>query len=279
MTVSDLAVDGPVRGRLVALARWLQGRGGLTALLLLALAWSLLQVDWRDGVLHSGGATLLAEIAADLVRPDLSPRILERALEASWLTLVYAVAGLSLALLIGVPLGIIASGTVVEHAGRRRATVLIGRGVLAAMRSVHELVWAWLLVAAIGLSPYAAILALAVPYAGILGRIYAELLQDVPARPIEALRACGAGPGKTLLYGRLPMALPDLAGYGFYRFECALRSSAILGFVGLGGLGFQIQLALDDLRFREVGTYLLALIVLIVAIELWSSRLRRRLSP
>ena len=71
------------------------------------------------------------------------------------------------------------------------------------------------------------------------------------------------------------MALPDLAGYGFYRFECALRSSAILGFVGLGGLGFQIQLALDDLRFREVGTYLLALIV---AIELWSSRLRRRLS-
>ena len=80
MTVGDLAVGGPARGRLVALGRWLQGRGGLTALLLLALAWSLLQVDWRDGVLHTGGATLLAEIAADLLRPDLSPRIFERAL-------------------------------------------------------------------------------------------------------------------------------------------------------------------------------------------------------
>ena len=278
MSAEGAAHGGSARERAAALARWLQGRGGLTTLLLLAFLWALLQVDWRDGVLNTGGLGLLREIVADLLRPDLSPRILERALEASWLTLVYAVAGLSLALLIGVPLGVIASGVLVEHAGRRRATMLAGRGLLAFMRSTHELVWAWLLVAAIGLSPYAAIFALGIAYGGILGRIYAELLQDVPDRPLEALRACGARPAQALFYGRLPLALPDLTSYGFYRLECALRSSTIMGFVGLGGLGLQIQLALDDLRFREVGTYLLALIVLIVLIELWSSQLRRRLT-
>ena len=278
MSAGGATLGPPLRVRAAALAGWLQGRGGLTTLLLLAFVWALLQVDWRDGVLSAGGVELLGEIAADLVRPDLSPRILERALDAAWLTLVYAVAGLSLALLVGVPLGVLASGVLVTHAGRRRATVLAGRGLLVFMRSVHELVWAWLLVAAIGLSPYAAIFAIAIAYGGILGRIYAELLQDVPGGPLEALRACGARPAQALLYGRLPMALPDLTSYGFYRLECALRSSAIMGFVGLGGLGLQIQLALDDLRFREVGTYLLALIALIVVVELWSSRLRRRLT-
>ncbi len=278
MTARGATLGRPPLERAAALRRWLQGRGGLTALLLLAFLWALLQVDWRDGVLHAGGAALLAEIVADLVRPDLSPEILARAVEASWLTLVYATAGMSAALLLGVPLGVLASGTLIERPRWRRASMLAVRTLLALMRSVHELVWAWLFVAAIGLSPYAAILALAIPYAGVLGRIYAELLQDVPERPVQALSASGAGPTKALLYGRLPMALPDLTSYGFYRFECALRSSAIMGFVGLGGLGMQIQLSLDDLRFREVGTYLLALIVLIVAIEVWSSRVRRRLT-
>lgn len=264
--------------RITDLADMLRGRSGLTIFLLLAFLWALLQVDWQDGVLSTKGFDLLIEIFADLLRPDLSPRILERALEAAWLTFVYAIAGLSLALLLGVPLGMLASGVLTTHPGRQRTSVLLGRGLLAFMRSIHELVWAWLLVATIGLTPYAAIFAIAIAYGGILGRIYAELIQDVPDRPVAALRTCGARPAQALLYGHLPMALPDLTSYGFYRFECALRSSAIMGFIGLGGLGLQIQIALDDLRFHEVGTYLLALITLIVTIELWSSSLRRRLT-
>ena len=135
--------------------------------------------------------------------------------------------------------------------------------MLGGLRAIHELVWALLFVAAIGLSPFAAVLALALPYAGILGRILAEMLQDVPPGPLASLRTTGAGEGKVLLYGRLPMAFPNMVSYALYRFECGIRSAAIMSFVGLGGLGYQIQISLDDLRFAEVWTFVYCLVLLV----------------
>ena len=152
------------------------------------------------------------------------------------------------------------------------------RLMLALMRSVHELVWAWLLIVAIGLSPMAAVLALAIPYAGILGRIYAEVLNDVPEAPLQALRASGASEVGVLLYGRLPMALPDMLSYTFYRFECAIRSAAIFSFVGIQGLGYELQLSLDDLLFEQVWTLLFFLVALVVLVDLWSIWVRRSLT-
>ncbi|MBI4298002.1 MAG: ABC transporter permease subunit, partial [Chloroflexi bacterium] len=151
------------------------------------------------------------------------------------------------------------------------------RFLLAFLRSVHELVWAWLFVVAIGLSPMAAVLALAIPYGGILGRIYSEILTDVPPQPLRALRAVGASPWKVLLYGRLPMALPDMLSYTYYRLECGIRAVAIMSFVGIGGLGYQIQLSLADLHYDQVWTLLYFLVALIVLVDLWSSVVRRRL--
>ena len=98
----------------------------------------------------------------------------------------------------------------------------------------------------------AAIIALGLPYGGILGRVYADQLQDVPPEPLRALRTAGASPVRLLFYGYLPMALPDLLGYTFYRFECAVRAAAIMSFVGIQGLGYQIHLSLHDLLFDQV---------------------------
>ena len=151
------------------------------------------------------------------------------------------------------------------------------RALLAVLRSIHELVWAWLFVVAIGLSPMAAILALAIPYGGILGRIYSDILNDGPQEPLQALRAAGASEWKVFLYGRLPMALPDMLSYTFYRFECAVRAAAVMSFVGIAGLGYQIQISLDDLKFDQVWTLLLFLTAIIVLVDLWSSLVRRRL--
>ncbi len=81
-----------------------------------------------------------------------------------------------------------------------------------------------------------------------------------------------------LLYGRLPTVWPGMVSYGLYRFECGVRSAAILSFVGLGGLGYQIQLSLDDLRFREVWTFVGCLVLLVIAVDLWSGAIRRRLA-
>lgn len=256
---------------------WWGRRNVLTALLAVAIALSVLRIDRGRSLIHSGGLEQLVEILGGLVRPELGWGVVGGVLRAAWTTVAYAVAGMTVALAVGIPAGILASGTLVRRPGLRRATMVTTRAFLGFTRAIHELVWAWLLVAAIGLSPLVAVLALAIPYSGILGRIYADLLNDVPAGPLRSLRSAGASEAGVVAYGRLAMALPDMVAYGMYRFECAIRSSAIMSFVGLGGLGFQIELALDDLRFGLVATSLYALMLLVVAVDWWSSEIRRRM--
>ncbi len=243
-----------------------------------AFLWSLTNVDWSGPLVHTGGARSALRFLTALFPPDLSPGFLTIALKASWQTVTYAVAAMTLAVALGLPLGVVASGTVINGSSPWRRLLIAGtRLVLGGLRSVHELVWAVLLVAAIGLSPMAAIFALALPYAGILGRIYAELIQDVPPEPLRALRASGASPLRVLLYGYLQMALPDMLGYTFYRFECGIRSAAILSFVGIQGLGYQIQLSMFDLLLSQVWTLLFFLVALVALVDLWSTRVRRSL--
>ena len=133
-----------------------------------------------------------------------------------------------------------------------------------------------LFLAAFGLSTGSAVLALAIPYAGTLAKVFSEILDEAPRESGFALRAAGAGPGRVFLFGALPHALPDMAAYGFYRFECAVRSSAILGFFGYETLGYYLRSSFDDLHFREVWSYLYALIALVLILEAWSGALRRR---
>ena len=255
-----------------------EGRGLLTLILAAALGLSLLSVDWTGGLLHSGGVSYAVRIFGGMFTPELSPKFLALALEATWNTLTFAVTGVTLAVGIGVPLGIAASGVLFSEGWLRTSTVAAARFVLAFLRSIHELVWAWLFVVAFGLSPMAAILALALPYSGILGRLYGDFLNDVPQNPLRALRASGASEFKTLAYGRIPMAMPDMLSYTFYRFECGVRSAAILSFVGIQGLGYQIQLSMDDLLYDQVWTLMYLLVAVIVAIDVWSSVVRRNLT-
>ena len=257
---------------------FLRGRGFLTLLLAVAFIWSLTAVNWSDSPVHRGGLSSIVEFFKAAATPEVSGSFLSLAFGAAWKTVVYAVAGICLAVVLGLPLGVLASGVLARGSGTRVAGVAGFRFLAGAMRAIHELIWAWFFVAAIGLSPMAAILALAIPYGGILGRIYADILNDVPQAPLQALRSSGASEWKVLLYGRLPMALPDMLSYSFYRFECAIRSAAIMGFVGVGGLGMQIHFSLSDLLYHEVWTLLYILVGLVVLVDLWSSWVRRYLT-
>ena len=258
--------------------RFLESPKLLTFLLLGAVAWSLTSVDWGGPLVHTRGGASAVNFLVALFPPELSPDFLLISAKAAWQTLAFALAGMTVAVVIGFPLGVIASGALASPKSRLRLPVILGvRFLLGAVRSIHELVWAVLLVAAIGLSPLAAIVALGLPYGGILGRVYAEFLQDVPEQPLTALRSSGASPLQTLIFGQLPMCLPDLVSYTFYRFECAIRSAAILSFVGIQGIGYEIQLSLGDLLFSQVWTLLLTLLVMIAVIDLWSNRVRRSL--
>ena len=255
-----------------------RGRGFLTLLLAVAFIWSLTAVNWSDSPVHRGGLSSIVEFFKAAVAPEVSGSFLSLAFGAAWKTVVYAVAGICLAVVLGLPLGVLASGVLARGSGTKVAGVAGFRFLAGAMRAIHELIWAWFFVTAIGLSPMAAILALAIPYGGILGRIYADILNDVPQAPLQALRSSGASEWKVLLYGRLPMALPDMLSYSFYRFECAIRSAAIMGFVGVGGLGMQIHFSLSDLLYHEVWTLLYMLVGLVVLVDLWSSWVRRYLT-
>ena len=258
--------------------KFFRGRGFLTLVLAIAFLWSLTALPWGSSPIHPGGLASIGQFFQASISPELSGDFLFLTLGSAWKTLVYAVAGICLAVGFGLPLGVLASGVLARRSRVKIPGIAGFRILLGAMRAVHELIWAWFFVAAIGLSPAAAILALAIPYAGILGRIYADILNDVPNPPLQALRASGASEAKVLLYGRLPMALPDMLSYSFYRFECAIRSAAIMGFVGVGGLGMQIQLSLSYLYYNEVWTLLFALVGLVLLVDLWSSWVRRYLA-
>ncbi|WML26649.1 ABC transporter permease subunit [Neobacillus sp. OS1-33] len=250
----------------------------LSLLLIAVFVWSLFSIQWNSDLFHAGGIPTMLQILKGLIQPDLSAEVLIKGFESAWITLAYAVAGMFLALIYALVVGTLASGTLTSKRISRLTSKIFFRGILGFTRSIHELIWAWLFVAAVGLSPYAAIFALAIPYGGILGRIFADMLNDVREEPITALRAAGASRLQILFYGYLPLIWADMISYTMYRFECAIRSSAIMSFIGLGGLGYQIQLSLADLKYDQVWAYVFFLIALVLLVDIWSNYVRKGLT-
>lgn len=253
----------------------LQRKNILTLILVLIFIWSLFAVPWEEDLIHSGGMATILQVLEGLFQPDLSKDILLLAVESTWITLAYAIAGMTLAIVIAFFFGILASGILADGKGTKFVTKGVFRAILGFLRAIHELVWALIFVAMFGLSPLSAVLALGIPYGGILGRIFADMLNDIPEEPIKALRSAGASKLQCLLYGYFPLVKNNIISYTMYRFECAIRSSAIMSFVGLGGLGFQIQISLNDLKYDEVWTFLFFLIGIVLLVDYWSSQLRR----
>ena len=260
--------------------------------------WAAWYLDLTPAELDpgEGGFRVMRQFFARAFSPALHSEsgsgsfLLPKALGGAWMTVVFATAGMSLALVLGLVLGFFASSAswAKDPAGgshpaivflRRTAAPTIHattRLVIALMRSVHELVWALLFLCAFGLSNANAVLAIAIPYGGTLAKIFSEMIDEAPHDSADALRAAGATPAQVYCFGLLPRALPDMAAYSFYRFECALRASAILGFFGVPTLGYFIKLSFDNLYYGEVWTYLYALVFLVVLMDWWSGALRRR---
>ena len=235
------------------------------------------------------GAALAPAIEYEVDVPAGTVPLPWKILDAMRRTLIFAASGLSLALLLGFPLGLVAStswwkgkrGAPGErfHAIRRwiHPTLFIGiRTAIALLRSIHELLWAVLLLAALGLSSFSAVWAIALPFAGTFAKVFSDILDEAPRDSAEVLRAAGATELQAFLFGLLPRAMPDMAAYSFYRFECAVRSSAVLGFFGYPTLGYYLKLAFDNKRYHEVWSYLWSLIALVIVLEVLSGFLRRR---
>jgi ABC-type phosphate/phosphonate transport system permease subunit len=205
---------------------------------------------------------------------------------ALWRTVAFAAVAMGVSVVLAIPLAVLASETFWKHAGdrapiARRLSPVIAYGVralIAVLRSIHELLWGVLLMAAMGLNSSAAVTALVIPFTGILAKVFAEMLDEAPRRGSEALRGLGAGPLSALTFGLLPAAAPDMAAYVFYRFECAIRASAVLGFFGFPTLGFHLQLAFGTGDYASGWAFLYTLLALVLLLEGWSAMMRKRVS-
>ncbi len=245
----------------------------LTALLLAAFAASVLAAPVGD-LLSGGGAA--GALLGSLLRPDLTAGFLSTVAEASAVTAAYAVAAMSVALLLGMPGALLVSGVLARRRLVRAGTSATARALIAVPRAVHELVWALVLLAVLGLTPLTGVLAIAIPYGATIARVLGDRLLDVPQGPLGALRSAGASPAQILVYGRLPLAARGITSYLLYRLECAVRAAAVLSFIGLGGIGLQVEIALADLRFERVWPLLGALVLLVLVVDTASRALSRR---
>jgi phosphonate transport system permease protein len=240
--------------------------------LVVASFWSL-DLQWAQ-FFSMDAARRMARFLQEFFPPDLQVSFVRRVVVATWETLAMSALGTVLAAAIGLLLALPASRL---HASASSWARTPTRMLLNALRSVPELVWASLLLIAAGLGPFAGTLALAAHTAGVLGRLFAEAIENAPAGPGSALRAQGARAGQVFLYATLPQVLPQLMSYTLYRWENNIRAAAVLGVVGAGGLGQLLAFHMGLFHMNQTATVLLAMLLLVGLVDVLSYGLRRLL--
>ncbi|MDD5559291.1 phosphonate ABC transporter, permease protein PhnE [Candidatus Methylomirabilis sp.] len=237
---------------------------------------------------ESEGRRNIWKFVTGMFPPDLSWNFLSLLGRPILETFQISLMGTFIAVVISFPLGLLATSSLTftgilnerELAGSpprailRKGSYLLARAVLSLFRTIPEFVWAFMFVRAVGLGPFPGVLAIGIAYAGMLGKVYSEILEHVNPGPLEALQATGASRLTILLYGLLPQALPNLVSYTLYRWECAIRASAILGFVGAGGIGQQLEISMRMFQFNQVTTLIAILFVMVAGVDTLSARVR-----
>lgn len=217
-------------------------------------------------------ATSAAEFLAGFAPPELGSGFLTKTALATAETLSMSALGTLLAVLAGLLLAIPAAGRLGRPA---RAAV---RALLNVLRSIPELVWASVLLIAAGLGPFPGTLALAAHTAGVLGRLFADALENAPTLPEQSLRTNGATPLAAFFYATLPQTLPQMLSYALYRWENNIRAAAVLGVVGAGGLGQMLKYHLSLFQMPKAATVILAMLLLVALVDAVSFGLRRLLT-
>ncbi len=244
----------------------------LAVLAAVVASFAYLAVDYRQ--LFSGESMrLMVKFIGEFFPPDLSAPFVAKAAWGALQTFAVAAVGTLLAVLTGAALALPAAGRF------GLAPRLAARLVLNFLRSVPELVWAALMVIAAGLGPFAGALALALHTTGVLGRLYAESLENAPTSPERALREAGSGRIAAFAYATLPLVMAQGVAYALYRLEMNIRMAAVLGFVGAGGLGQLLYFHLSIFQEAQASTLLIAMFLLVFVVDSLSAAVRGRLAP
>ncbi len=255
------------------------------SLLGLVLLWPLMvATEFRPWVLlQPDSLRVSGRFVGSFFPPALSPDFLALVARETWRTVAMATVGIVLALAVAIPMTLLSVRVLSVSAlsGRMARGPFwwrqFLRWMLIGLRSVPELVWALVFVRVVGLGPTAGVLAIALTYGGMLGKVYAEILESGESHPTETLLRNGSGRLQAFFYGLLPQNAAELTSYTVYRWECAIRSSVVLGFVGAGGLGQQLDNSMKMFNGGEVATLLAVFIALVALADRTSAWLRRAL--
>nr|WP_262924509.1 MULTISPECIES: phosphonate ABC transporter, permease protein PhnE [Pseudomonas] len=232
-------------------------------------SFGYLELDLASVIGH-GGLAQMGEYATRFLSPDLSTDHLRAVGWGALETLAMSGLGTLLAMALGLLLALPAAG--------RFGWPLqsLARLLLNALRAIPELVWAALTVLAAGLGPNAGTLALALHTTGVLGRLFAEALENAPAEPAAAIRLQGGSQAVAFCFGTLPNLWPQLLAYSLYRWENNIRMASVLGFVGAGGLGQMLYTTLSLFQEAQASTVIIAMLVLVLLVDAFSDLLRQR---
>lgn len=244
---------------------------GIGIILLLVLIQSLYVVQAQPGELISGVNGMIGIIARS-VPPNVSN--FQTQLWPALETVDIGIFGTFFAVILALPLAILAA----RNTTPARPAYVFARGLIAICRSVPDLVWALLFVTAVGLGPFAGALALTIHSVGMLGRLLAEVIEDMDTGPMEALASTGAGRLQVFSHAVVPTVLPSLLGISLFRLDENIRSSLVLGFVGAGGIGFQLLTAMNLFDYPTVSTLLIMTFVIVMGAERMSAWLRKRVA-
>ncbi len=244
---------------------------GAAVAVLVAASFGSLDLQWSQ-FLSLAALRSMGRFTAEFFPPDVSPAFVREVLQGTWETLAMSALGTLLAAAAGLLLALPASRA---HAGDAARARWPTRSLLNALRAVPELVWASLLLIAAGLGPFAGTLALAVHTTGVLGRLFAEALENAPPGPAAALRTQGVGSARVFLYATLPQVLPQLFSYSLYRWENNIRAAAVLGVVGAGGLGQLLSFHMGLFHMGKTASVLAAMLVLVAIVDALSFAARR----
>lgn len=242
---------------------------------LVALIFAVIVASWYyvgifDGARLGEGIPSIFSLIVEMFPPDFGQVL-------SWVrplfdTLAMSVAGTAFAVLISIPMGVLAARNTSPHP----IIYQLARGALNGLRSIPELIMGIVFVAAVGFGALPGVLALGLHSIGMIAKFFAEAIEHADRAPVEAARAAGCTPLQVIIHGIFPQVLPQMVDTAIYRWEYNFRASTVMGMVGAGGIGFELMASLRIMQYREVSAILLLILAMVTLVDALSSYLRRK---
>ncbi len=254
--------------------RWMTTAAAVAAVVALH-AVAIEGTDFQPQLLVDGWKGMAAFVA-EAFPPDLDwEDTLKPGLEATLVTLWIGLLGTTLS----IPFALLLAALAANNTSPHRLLYQAARSVLSFFRAVPDIVFALIFVTAVGLGPFAGVLALICHNTGVMGKLWAESMEEIDAGPQEALRTAGANRIQQITNATLPMVVPQFVGLLLYRLDVNVRSSLVLGLVGAGGIGLLINQSIKSFQFDSMLTHILIVLILIIAVDQLSAWIRRELAP